>query len=172
MLTVVAISSCDKDSPNGNTPPPQPITENIWKLDNYNYSRSVSTQMPQTTTSGNPYNIVIVDSNSNTANNPYRNCQVAITFGTNDVGTYTVKSQNTTLSNVLVKNMHIKCTIASGTGTGAIYDSSDSNITVNVTKVDGKFVIDIPLGITLTRTLNDGMANPPTNFILTAQKIR
>jgi hypothetical protein len=71
-----------------------------------------------------------------------------------------------------LKNMYIQCTIGSGAGTGAIYQSIDSNLAASVTQVSGKYVITIPSSITLIRTLNDGLAQAPLNFLLSCNGVR
>ena len=170
ILSIAPLSSCSSSDDGTQNPDPDPINnENTWKLDMYNYSRRVS--MQTYVTSGN-FTVVNIDSNVSTANAPYTNCNLIITFNTNATGNYTVKTQNTMFTNGTLNYMHIRCQIASGNGTGAVYDSSDSNVTATVTQVNGKFVVNIPNNVVLTRTSNDGMVNPPNTFNLTAQKVR
>lgn len=170
LLASILTISCSSNDDSKPEPLPNPVpTENIWKLDNYNYARRVSNQ--STSVQGN-FTIVNIDSNIATANSPYTNCNLVITFNTSSIGDYTVKTQNTMFTNSTLKYMHIRCQIASGNGTGAVYDSTDSNIMANVALENGKFIITIPNGAILTRTSNDGMVNPPNNFTLTAQKVQ
>jgi len=170
LFAIVTIPSCSSSDDATPAPFPLPIiTENVWKLDNYNYARRVSIQ---TYSSLGNFTIVNIDSNVATANSPYTNCNLVITFNTSSIGDYTVKTQNTMFTNATLKYMHIRCQIASGNGTGAVYDSVDSNVTATITRVNGKFVVNIPNNVILTRSSNDGMVNPPANFTLTAQKVQ
>lgn len=172
LLASIFFTSCGSDDDSGSGPSPNPTpTENVWRLDNYNYSRRVS---DQTTISQGQYTIVNIDSNIASANSPFTACNLIFTFNTvaNTFGDYTVKSQNTLFVNGTLKYVHVKCQIASGTGTGAIYESTDSAVLVNISKVNGVFIVDVPNAVTLTRTLNDGMVNPPNTVVLTAQKVR
>ena len=171
LLSIVLFASCSKDD-SSSTPTPTPTptpTENIWKLNNYNYARRTSTQTFSTL--GN-FNIINIDSNVATANAPYTNCNFIITFNTSALGEYLVKTQNTVFTNGTMKYMHIRCQITSGTGTGAVYDSTDSNVAATVTQANGKFVVNITNNVVLTRSSNDGMTNPPATFTLTAQKVQ
>jgi hypothetical protein len=59
-----------------------------------------------------------------------------------------------------------------GLGSGAIYESVDSNTTATVKQVDSKFVVSITTPVTLTRTLNDGLAQAPQNFALSSNEVR
>ena len=163
-------SSTANPEPNNPVPDPVPMpADNNWKLDNYIYSRRDSNQT--TSVQGN-FTIVSIESNVATANNPYTNCNLNITFNTSTIGSYLVKAQNTLVANSTLKYMHIRCLIASGNGTGAIYDSIDSNVSATISIVDGKFVVVIPSGVILNRVLNEGMTNPPASFTLVAQKVR
>jgi len=169
LSVLMLLTCCGKDD---SSPQNSVTTENSWKLDSYSYSRRVSDQTSTTFTNGDPFTIIVIDSNIATANSPFVNCSFAITFNTSTVGNYSIKSQNTALTNTKLKNMSIQCTIGSGVGTGAIYQSVDSSLTATVTQADGKYVITIPSGVTLTRTVNDGLAQAPTTFVLTAEKVR
>ena len=163
------LTSCSKDNPKPQNPS---STENTWKLDSYSYARKISTQLSEKFTNGDAYTIVSIDSNIATENTPFVNCNLVISFNTSTTGDYTIKSPVTALSNTKLKNMYIQCTIGSGAGTGAIYQSVDSNLTASVTQVGGKYVINIPSSITLTRTLNDGLAQAPLNFLLNCNGVR
>jgi hypothetical protein len=166
---LLQLTSCSKDDPKSQNPS---TTENTWKLDSYNYTRRISTQLSETFTNGDAYIIVNIDSNIATENTPFVNCNLVISFNTSTIGDYTIKSQVTALSNTKLKNMYIQCTIGSGAGTGAIYQSVDSNLTASVTHINGKYVITIPSNITLTRTFNDGLAQAPLNFLLSCNEVR
>jgi hypothetical protein len=97
---------------------------------------------------------------------------LVISFNTSTIGEYTIKSQATALSDTKLKNMYIQCTFGSGAGTGAIYQSIDSNLTASVTQVNGKYVITIPASITLALTLNDGLVQAPQNFSFSCNGVR
>lgn len=68
--------------------------------------------------------------------------------------------------------MHVRCIVMSSVGTGATYDSMDGDLTALVTQVDGKYLVTIFSGTSLTRTANDGLTESPDSFILTADKVR
>jgi len=168
-VLVMLQTACSKDDP----APQNPVTsENSWKLDTYNYSRRTSTQTSTTFTNGDPFTIVYTDSNIATANNPFTNCSLIMTFNTSTTGEYVIKSQTTTLSDTKLKYMHVKCIVLSGAGTAAWYESTDGNLKASVTQVDGKYVVTIPTGTELTRTYNDGLTQAPNNFVLLADRVR
>ncbi len=161
--------SCSKDAP----APQNPSTsENSWKLDAYKYGRRTSTQTGAIFTNGDPFTVVYIDSNIATANNPFTNCSLILTFNTSTTGDYIIKSQTTTLSNSTLKYMHIRCIVLNGVGTAATYDSTDGNLTASVMQVGGKYVVTISTSTSLTQTLNDGLVEAPNSFVLTADKVR
>lgn len=165
--------SCSSSDDDGNqpAPTPTPVTENSWSLDSNNYVRSNSTQTSTTYTSGEPFTIVNVDSNFNN-NVIFKTCNFIPTFNTSTVGTYTIKSQNTVFSNVTLKTMYIRCYVSNAAGSGAMYESIDSNLTATVTQVEGKFVVTITEPVTLTRILNDNFPQAPQTFTLKCNKVR
>jgi len=168
-VSAMLLSGCSKDDP----APQNPVTsENSWKLNTYNYSRRTSTQTSTTFTNGDPFTIVYTDSNIATANNPFTNCSLIMTFNTSTTGEYGIKSQTTTFSDTKLKYMHVKCIVLSGVGTAAWYESTDGNLKASVTQVDGKYVVTIPSGTTLVRTYNDGLTQAPDNFVLLADRVR
>lgn len=92
-VSAMLLTGCSKDDPE----PQNPVTsENSWKLNIYNYSRRTSTQTSTTFTNGDPFTIVYTDSNIATANNPFTNCSLIMTFNTSTTGEYVIKSQATT----------------------------------------------------------------------------
>lgn len=172
LLASIFFYSCSSSDDSEPIPLPTPVpTENVWKLDNFNYTRRVSNQ---TSISQGKFTIVNIDSNIASSNDPFTTCNLILTFSTvaSTYGDYTVKTQNTLFLNENMKYVHVKCQIASGSGTGAIYESTDSAVLVNISKVNGVFIADIPNTVTLTRTYNDGMINPPNTVNLTAQKVQ
>lgn len=169
IIFLILLVSCSKDDP---TPQNPSTSENSWKLDAYKYGRRTSTQTSTLFTNGDPYTVVYIDSNIATANNPFTNCSLILTFNTSTTGDYVIKSQSTTLSNSASKYMHIRCIVLSSVGTAATYDSTDGNLIASVTQVDGKYVVTISTSTSLTQTLNDGLVQAPNSFVLTADKVR
>lgn len=166
-------SSCSSsnDDDSGSFPLPEPSTENIWSLDNNSFIRSNSTQTSTTYTSGEPFTIINADSNFN--NNPvFKTCNFVTTFNTSTVGTYIVKSQTTTFQDVSQKTLYIRCFVTNGLGSGAMYESIDSNLPATITNANGNFLISIEQPITLTRILNDGFEQAPQTFTLICNKVR
>ncbi len=168
-IVLLQLVSCSKDDP---MPQNSSNTQNTWKLDSYAYSRSRSVQTSVTWTGGQPYTIVNIDSEAALNNNLFVVCNFVITFNTSATGTYIVKSINTVASDVTAKTMSIQCNVTNGSGSGAIYESVDSNTTATVKQVDSKFVVSITTPVTLTRTLNDGLAQAPQNILLSCNEVR
>ena len=170
---VVLFFACSKDDNNGGAVTPSPIltTENSWSLNSYKFSRQVSNQALETTIGGKTYTIIVVDSNISTTNNNFKVCQAVFYFNTHLPGDFTVKSNNTWASSDL-KYMNIKCTVGDLAGKGAVYESTDSNVTTTVTKVDGKLVVTAPNEIILTKTFDDGLANAPATIIFKCDRVR
>jgi len=171
VLTVVTIASCSKDkSDDGPTPPPS--TDNTWKLNDFGFSRSVSSQNTTTYTNGNPFTQVNIDSKIATSNVNFKTCNIVFWFNTNTEGSYSIKSKNTVASFTTVRNMNVTCIVSNAAGAGAIYESGDTNIPVTVTKVNNKFVITATAPITVSKTLDDGLQNAPTTMTLNWTKLQ
>ncbi|WP_298222577.1 hypothetical protein [Flavobacterium sp.] len=141
-------------------------------MNEYNFSRRVSTQTSTTYTNGKPFTQVIVDSNITNNNNNFKACSLDFWFNTSLVGTYTAKSKNTLVNYDELNYMNISCTVTDAAGKGAIYESIDSNTTVSITKADGKFIMNAPDGITLTKVFDDGLENAPTTMTFKCEKVR
>lgn len=163
--------SCSSDSENSN-PPPTPINEDTWKLDNYNFSRFTSNQTSTTYVNGNPFTILNIDSNTNNSNDPFKTCNLTITFNTSTTGSYTIKSQTSVVTNTIQKIMSIRCIVSNGLGSGATYESIDSNKAATVTQVNGKFVVLINEPITLNLTTNNGLSQAPQTFTFRCNNVR
>ncbi|WP_412476241.1 hypothetical protein [Flavobacterium sp. TBRC 19031] len=163
--------SCSSDGGNSN-PPPTPNNEDTWKLDNYNFSRLTSNQTSTTYVNGNPFTILNIDSNTNNSNDPFKTCNLTIIFNTSTTGNYTIKSQTSVVSNTTQKIMDIRCIVSNGLGSGATYESIDSNLTATVTQINGKFVVLINEPITLNRTSNNGLSQAPQTFTFRCNNVR
>jgi hypothetical protein len=172
LLTLVAITSCSTSSSDTIIPAPVPINQDIWKINDYNFITRVSTQVLSNYTNGKPFSQVNVDSNISTTNNNFKACNLIFTFNTQIAGVYTAKTQNTLFNNVDSNFMHIKCIVTDLAGKGAAYESVDSSTTINVEKVGGKFIITAANGITLTKTLDDGLVNAPTTMVFKCDKVK
>lgn len=165
------LTSCSSDNDNSN-PNPNPSTDNTWKLDNFNYSRNVSNQTSTTYVNGNPFTIINIDSNTNNDNDSFKTCNLIITFNTSTTGNYTVKSQNTVVSNTTQKLIDIRCIVSDGLGNGASYSSIDTDLSATVTQVNDKFVITISEPVTLNRTTNNGIPQAPQNLTFRCNNVR
>ena len=163
-------TACSSSDDGDNTPPPS-ANENTWTLDDNNYIRSNSTQNSTTYTSGEPFTIINVDSNFNN-NLVFKTCNFVPTFNTSTVGTYTVKSQATVFSDVTQKTMYIRCFVSNGSGGGAMYETTNSNVNATVTQVEGKFVVTITEPVTITRIYADNFPQAPQTFLLKCNKVR
>lgn len=168
---ILLLHSCSSDGGNSNTPTPLPSTENSWKMNDYNFSRRASIQTSTTYTNGRPFTQVNVDSNISNSNNNFKSCNVIFWFNTSLTGVYSVKSENTVVSFDNLNYMTISCFVSDGAGHGAMYKSIDSDITATVTKVNDKFVVTVPTGITLTKTLDDGLVNAPVTMTFKSNKV-
>lgn len=163
-------SSSDDNGSNPN-PTPTPTAENSWNLNAYKFSRRVSSQELATTIGGKTYTLVIVDSNISTTNNNFKSCQTVFNFNTHLAGVYIAKSKSTVVASEL-NYIYFECTVYDLAGKGAVYESTDSNVTVTVTKVDGKLVVTAPNEIVLTKTLNDGLENAPATIVFKCERLR
>ena len=172
LFSTVTIISCNKDNSKDASPLPQPIIENNWKLNEYNFSRSTSYQNSTTYTNGNPFTQVNVDSKISNDNGSFKTCNVVFWFNTSTDGIYKAKSVDTMLNSVKLKYMNIKCMVSNAAGAGAIYESVNTNIAVTVKKVNNKFVITASEPITLNKTLDDGLVNAPTSMTFTCDNLR
>ncbi|WP_310556015.1 hypothetical protein [Flavobacterium sp.] len=173
LTAFLLFSSCSNSSDNPVVPIPIiPVAGNSWKMNDYNFSRRISTQTLTNYTSGKPFTQVNVDSNISTTNNNFKTCNVVFWFNTHLAGVYSVKSKNTVASDVELNYMNIQCVVYDLAGKGAIYESSiDSNVSVTVEEVNGKLVITCADLITLTKTLDDGLANAPETMTFTCDKV-
>lgn len=165
----IVCTSCSNSNDSGNNP--IPTAENTWSLNAYNFSRRVSNQALETTIGGKNYTIITVDSNIATNNNNFKSCQTVFYFNTHLPGAYTVKSNNTWASSDL-NYINIKCTVYDLAGSGAIYESSDSNVTTTVTSTDSKLVVTAPNEIVLTKTADDGLVNAPATISFKCDRLR
>lgn len=172
LFTLITLSSCSNNDDASNSPSPQPINENKWKLNDYNFARSVSSQTSTTYTNGNPFIQVNVDSVISNDNGTFKTCNVVFWFNTSTEGNYTAKSTNTLVSATTLKYMNIKCIVSNAAGAGAIYESIDTDIGVIVTKVENKFVITTNEPITLNKTFDDGLPNAPVTINFTCDNVR
>lgn len=165
LLLGLPLLSCSSSDDGGGTPiipTPQPVSENVWSLDNYSFTKRISAQNGSSYGNGNPFLHINVDSNVMPANGKFKTCSLNIIFNTNTEGTYLVKSQNTTVSNTAEKYLQISCTVTDMNGNGAIYDSVDTTIPATVTLVNGKFVVTINQDVTLNKVLDDDLDAPQT----------
>lgn len=170
--TLLLISCSSDDSSNDDGSTPLPTTENTWKMNDYNFSRRASIQTSTNYTNGRPFTQVNVDSNISNSNSTFKSCNVIFWFNTSLEGIYSVKSENTVITHDDLNYMVISCSVSDGAGHGAMYKSIDSNTAATVTKVDGRFVVTVPTAITLTKTLDDGLANAPATMTFKSNKVR
>lgn len=176
LFTLLQVSSCSKndsvDAPEP-TPKPTPIkTEGSWKMNSYTFERRTSFQTLTSYTNGNLFTQVNVDSKITSGNGNFKSCNVVFWFNTQSTGIYTAKSVNTLASNTTLNYMNVKCMVTDAAGKGAIYESVDSSVELEVKKEDGKFVISGPKEISLTKTLDDGLANAPATMTFTCDKVK
>jgi hypothetical protein len=68
--------------------------------------------------------------------------------------------------------MDIQCVVINGSGNTAIYKSIDTNKTATVSQIEGKYVINVPETISLTRTSNNGFNEAPDTFVFKCNKVR
>lgn len=172
LFIAVLFTSCSNSSDdNGSSQNPMQTTENTWSLNSYKFSRRVSNQELAITRGGKNYTIIIVDSNIATNNNNFKSCQTVFNFNTHLAGVYIAKSKSTVVASEL-NYIYFECTVYDLAGKGAVYESTDSNVTVTVTKVDGKLVVTAPNEIVLTKTLNDGLENAPATIVFKCDRLR
>ncbi len=176
LFTMVQISSCSKndsvDAPEP-TPKPTPITsEGTWEMNSYKFERRTSLQTLTSYTNGNLFTQVNVDSKITSSNGNFKSCNVVFWFNTQSTGIYTAKSVNTLVSNTTLNYMNVKCMVTDAAGKGAIYESVDSGVEIDVKKEDGKFVITGTKEISLTKTLDDGLANAPATMTFKCNKVK
>ena len=171
-FVIVTISSCSDDSSDFIIPVPEPITEDTWKLNDYNFWRASSVQTSTTYINGDPFTQVNIDSNISNDNASFKTCNLILWFNTSTEGNYTSKSVNTLVSMTTQKFMNIKCLVTNAAGSGATYESTDTNNTIVVTKVDNKFIVTASEPITLTKTYDDGLPNAPSTIIFKCDKVR
>ena len=165
---MVIVSSCGGSDDNTQ----QPINENTWKLNDYNFARSTSTQTATTYTNGNPFTQVNVDSTISESNGSFKTCNVVFWFNTSTEGTYMAKSATTLSSFSTLKYMNIKCIVTNAAGLGASYESIDTDVSIIVTKVNNKFVITASQPLTLTKTYDNGLPNAPTTINFKCDNVR
>lgn len=172
---VLLISSCKKDDTKTPTPTPNPTpsptTENTWKLNNFGFARSMSFQNSTTYTNGDFFTQVIIDSKISNSNGNFKYCQLVFWYNTSTEGTYTTKSVNTLVSFTTLQYINIKCTVSDVAGKGAVYESTDTNNPIIIKKVNNSFVLTASESITLTRTLDDGLANAPSTLTFVCDKV-
>ena len=171
LLTAATITSCSKNK-SDDAPTPAPGTDNTWKLNDFNFSRNISSQNSTTYTNGSPFTQVNIDSKIATSNVNFKTCNIIFWFNTSTEGTYSMKSKNTVASSATVRNMNVTCIVSNAAGAGAIYESGDTNIPVTVTKVNNKFVITATAPITISKTLDDGLQNAPATMTLNWTKLQ
>lgn len=172
VVTMLLLISCSSDSSSDDNNTPTPSTENSWRLNNYNFSRRISTQVLSSYTDSKPFTLIQVQSTVTTNNNNFKFCSIDFVYNTHQTGTYLVKSENTVVVDHLLPYMSIKCTVTDTAGKGAIYSSNDSALNATVTKVGDQFVIDVPESITMTKTFDDGLENAPATMNFKCQKVR
>ncbi|NHM07575.1 hypothetical protein G4D82_10110 [Flavobacterium sp. CYK-4] len=169
LMTILLFISCSSDSSSDNNT--SPATENNWKLGNYSFSRTSSVQNTSTYVNGNPFTLVITESNIRNDNN-FKACKLTFFFNTHQTGTYTIKSEDALYDNHLLKYLHIECIAVDSAGKTAIYESVDTSISATVTKVENLFVVDVPDQVTLTKTYDGGLENAPGTMTFKCQKVR
>jgi hypothetical protein len=161
---IILITSCSNDD---SSTMPVEMLSNRWQLDDYNFSSQIST----TYVSGEPFTAVSIDSNISNENGLFKSCNLVLTFNTSTTGYYTVKSLNSLVSDVLLKNLSVRCIVTDVAGHGAVYESVDSNVTAVVAFADGKFVISIPQAIAMTLLINNDLANAPESMTFKCNEV-
>ena len=164
--------SCSEGDGGSNTPTPQPVYEGAWSLNAYNFTRRVSVQTLSNYGPNKPFTIVNTDSSIMTTNNNFKACNAIFTFNTQSNGVYTVQSQNKVATFDQLNYMFIKCIVTDTAGKGAIYESNNSTVAINVETINGKFAITSTNDIVLTKTLDDGLVNAPATMIFKCDKVR
>jgi hypothetical protein len=172
LLFTIFTTSCSNSDDDNLIPVPTPINEDNWKLNDFIYSRTSSTQTSSNYTNGNPFTIINIQSNINQSNTPFIASNLQISFNTSTTGNYTIKSENTTVTDDDLKYMDIQCVVINGSGNTAIYKSIDTNKTATVSQIEGKYVINVPETISLTRTSNNGFNEAPDTFVFKCNKVR
>lgn len=170
LSVIIIITSCSNNDDSSTMP--VEMLSNKWQLNDYKYSRNFSSQISTTYVSGEPFTAVSIDSNISNENGLFKSCNLVLTFNTSTTGYYTVKSLNSLVSDVLLKNLSVRCIVTDVAGHGAVYESVDSNVTAIVAFADGKFVISIPQAITLTRLINDDLVNAPETFSFKCNEVQ
>lgn len=162
--------SCSKDDENS-TSTPTPTSENIWKIDDFTYNQNgpINQGTSYTASDNLPFSVVRATTVVPASNGLFSN--VDFTFGSHEAGIYTVKSKMTTITNFPSKNIYIEVVNGNLQGQGALYGSTDSNITVKVEKVDGKFVITAADNILLIKEVNNGL-NAPNSVSFSCNKVK
>lgn len=172
LLTIIS-NSCNKNNDDDNNiPSPSLLAENNWLLGDYVYSRSSSVQENGTYVNGKPFTLISIESDISSDNGPYIASNLQISFNTNTIGNYTIKSETTTVVKDELKYLDIQCEIIDATGKTALYKSLDTTTLVQVSTMNGKFVVNLPELITLTLSSNNGLPNPPETFLFMCNKVR
>lgn len=116
-----------------------------------------------------PFSLVSVSTNAFSSNGLLSSAKFY--FNTHEAGTYTVKSQNTMISNLDAKYMYIETFIGNTQNQGASYGSTDGNITVVVEKSGNTFIITAVNSIPMSKTTDNGL-NSASSLSFTCNKLR
>ncbi len=177
-MFLIFLSSCcksDNDDSNNN---PSVSNSNTWKMGTYNYKRGTSANNG----SPNPINdisvVVVGTAGSESTNGLYAGSSITFTFFGGQTGTYVIKSFETVgmahVNNPSLKYISARVGVGSQSPNTNLYLTQDSDVTANVTIVDGKYHITISNPSVLTKSniiTGTGIPNAPNTFDFTCNDV-
>ncbi len=170
-LVLTFSASCSSSSDDDTNTNPTSSNENTWTFNNHTYKQNgpIIQGTDYYPTDNKPFTITQATTVTPSSNGLFST--VKFYFNTHEAGTYTVKSQNTMVSNLDAKYIYIEAFIGNTQNQGASYGSIDGNITVTVEKVDGKFIITAANAIAMSKLLDTGL-NSPASATFTCNKVK
>lgn len=165
---LMLLSSCSKNDKDTTNPA---SSENTWKFADHTYKQNAPIQQGMDFYASNNKPFTLIKTSTVTPSGNGLISGLNIVFNTHEAGIYTLKSQNTMISNLDAKYMYIEVVIGNLQNQVTLYGSVDGNITVRVEKIDGKFVVTATDAVSLNKLLDSGLNSAPSS-IFTCNKIK